>query len=441
VNINKILKNKFVKNVIILFTGTSIAQFITIVSIPILSRIYSPDDYGFYGFYLSILSILTIASTGRYEMALFLSNRNKKNANIFVTIIIITTIFALLTFLFIFFIGFFSSYKISYWLYILSFSTFLGGAFQTLVIVAIRNEKFKNISINNIYRAIIVNILCVIFGIAGFGVDGLMVPLIIGQVFQTLHLYWGLRKYITLDAYNFRIFKAVIYSYRNFLKFSTISAIFNSISLQLPFIFLKKYFSINQIGYYFQSYKLLSIPSSLLARSIGNVFAQEISQKINSNELIDEFVKSIYRKMIYLSFLPFSLILVFGDILISIILGSAWNESGIYAQIISPWLYINFIIAPLTYLFELLQKQKIFAFYNFTLLLIRTFALIIGFFMNSVVISIALFSLASAILYIAMLIYLLRLSGVKSIGVHLEYLLFFAISSILLYMIRYGILN
>jgi len=54
--INKLkLKSEFAKNVLTLMTGTTIAQAIPIAISPILTRIYTPEDFGVFA--LNILFI------------------------------------------------------------------------------------------------------------------------------------------------------------------------------------------------------------------------------------------------------------------------------------------------------------------------------------------------------------------------------------------------
>ena len=68
------------RNVITLITGTAIAQAIPIAISPVLTRIYSPDDFGVFALYLSITSIIAIVATGRYELAITLPAKNEEDA-------------------------------------------------------------------------------------------------------------------------------------------------------------------------------------------------------------------------------------------------------------------------------------------------------------------------------------------------------------------------
>ena len=59
-------------------SGTVISQIIAILVSPILTRIYSPDDYGVFGVYASIVGIVGVIITLKFEAAILLPKDNGK---------------------------------------------------------------------------------------------------------------------------------------------------------------------------------------------------------------------------------------------------------------------------------------------------------------------------------------------------------------------------
>jgi O-antigen/teichoic acid export membrane protein len=47
-----------------------LGQAITVLVSPILTRLYTPEDFGVFGVYASILGIVTVVASLRYEYAL-----------------------------------------------------------------------------------------------------------------------------------------------------------------------------------------------------------------------------------------------------------------------------------------------------------------------------------------------------------------------------------
>ena len=68
--LNKIGRSTFGKSVLMLAGGTAIAQFLSVATSPIISRLFTPDDFGVLSIYVSILSIVAVFATLRYEFAI-----------------------------------------------------------------------------------------------------------------------------------------------------------------------------------------------------------------------------------------------------------------------------------------------------------------------------------------------------------------------------------
>ena len=74
---SKILKSEFIRNVVTLITGTTVANVLPIAAAPILTRIFTPKDFGLFAFYFSMVTILAVFTTARYELAITLPKKKK----------------------------------------------------------------------------------------------------------------------------------------------------------------------------------------------------------------------------------------------------------------------------------------------------------------------------------------------------------------------------
>lgn len=72
------MKSSFNKNVLTLATGVSIGQAIPLLISPILTRIYSPEDFGILALFLSIATLISVISSGRYEQAIMLPDTDEE---------------------------------------------------------------------------------------------------------------------------------------------------------------------------------------------------------------------------------------------------------------------------------------------------------------------------------------------------------------------------
>ena len=85
-------KEEFSKNVLTLVSGTAIAQIIPIAISPVLTRIYTPEEFGIYAIFTSIVIIFSVISNGRYELAIVLPEKDEDAINIFALGLIINVV-------------------------------------------------------------------------------------------------------------------------------------------------------------------------------------------------------------------------------------------------------------------------------------------------------------------------------------------------------------
>ena len=64
------IKGDFLKSLVVLLSGTVIAQLINLIFIPILHRVYDPEELGLLNFYLQIVTFITAGITLRLELSL-----------------------------------------------------------------------------------------------------------------------------------------------------------------------------------------------------------------------------------------------------------------------------------------------------------------------------------------------------------------------------------
>jgi hypothetical protein len=80
----------FGRNVLVLFTGPTIAQAISVLASPILTRLYSPAEYGTYAFILAISNVVIGIVACRYELAIILPKHDEDAFNLLALAVIIT---------------------------------------------------------------------------------------------------------------------------------------------------------------------------------------------------------------------------------------------------------------------------------------------------------------------------------------------------------------
>src|SRR5699024_23476 len=76
--INKILQSSFIRNVMVLVSGTAAAQAIALILIPVITRLYGPEIYGLMGSFKAIINIIVPIAALTYPIAIVLPNSDRE---------------------------------------------------------------------------------------------------------------------------------------------------------------------------------------------------------------------------------------------------------------------------------------------------------------------------------------------------------------------------
>ena len=83
--LKKILpKNRFARSVSFLAGGTAAGQAITVLAAPLLTRLYSPEDFGLLAVYTSLLMTIGVIASLRYQLAIPLPKSDEEAAHVVV---------------------------------------------------------------------------------------------------------------------------------------------------------------------------------------------------------------------------------------------------------------------------------------------------------------------------------------------------------------------
>ena len=367
--LNLLPKGDFFKNVLTLITGTTIAQVVPLLSYPLLTRLYTPSDFGLLGVFVSIYTILSVFATGKYELAIVLAKKNKEAVTLVYICLIINIVFSLFLLLVIIIfnnkiLDLSGNQSLGYWLYFIPLVVFLLGIFQTFTYYNTREEDFKEISKSRIAKSISLSTVQVLVGISKFSSIGLILGNIVSNFTSNLNLIKTFIKKEGVKINNsikIKELKEVSRKHINFPKYILFSTLLNTASVQLPIIIFSIYYSSSFVGQFTLSQKVLSLPMILIGGAIGQVYYQKIA-KNSSDNIVGDMTMKLYKVLLSIGIVPLVFVLFFGDSVFSFVFGNEWLHAGEYARLISMWVLFVFISSPLSSVLfaKGLQKQALY---------------------------------------------------------------------------------
>ena len=377
-------KSGFSKNVLTLMTGATIAQAIPIAISPILTRLYTPSDFGVLSLFLAISSILAVIATLRYELAIVQPQADEDAAAIVVLSASIAIIISLITFIFIYLSNstlksLISNPEIEPWLYLIPLSVLLTGLYQSLNYWHSRKKLFKQIAKSKVHQGIGSGIIQASSGFAQVGSKALIWGYLLGQIIALVTL---LIKFLKSDVkivkqVSYRSVRANATLYKDLPLYSTFGALADKLSVQMPILIISKFFDLIQTGIFSLTFRVLSFPMSLMSNALYQVLFQKVSVMYYESP---GKIKILILKISFLLFLimiPFvGIIWLYGEDIFIIIFGNPWRQSGEMAAILSLAIAIRFIVSPLTAVLALGHNIKMGVLWQITYLVTVTITLI-----------------------------------------------------------------
>lgn len=357
-------KSEFSRNVLTLMTGTTIAQAIPIAISPILTRLYTPEDFGVFALYMSIASILAVLATGRYELAIMLPKKDEDAVNIAALSIVISFFVSFIVFLIVFIFNseittLLGNDKISNWLYFVPITVLLTGIYQSFNYWSNRKKQYKRLATSRIVKSGATGTTNIGLGFSGFGASGLIVGGIAGQVIATSILAQMVCKEDRNKFKEIRRIKifALIKKYKKFPIFNLPNALIDGLRLSGVSILIAKFFTTATLGQFSLAWKMVQTPMSLIGSSLSQVFFQKIS---SSNKMeLNLIVKKFIIKAFIIALPIFLIIYFFAVDIFIIVFGENWRLAGEAASIMTPWLFLNFLSGPMANVFIVLNKQEV----------------------------------------------------------------------------------
>ena len=353
--------SEFSRNVLTLMTGTITAQAIPIAISPILTRMYTPEEFGLLALFLALFSILSIVATGRYELAIMAPESDDEAKNIVFLAIIVSTAIFFITIIPIWIFGSeiadsLGNSKIKNYLYFVPFTVLAFGIYRSIEYWLNRQKKYRSMAENKLLQTTSISTLQVIFGL--FTKSGL----ILGSIFGWIATIFAISKRSKIRYGDFKLKETskVLFKYKHYPLLQAPSSLLNGVAQNSPVLVISKSFVESTVGFFSLVSKVLFVPAGLVSKSIGQVYFQKISEhaKTAPHLLLTEVYK-VALSLSALSIVLFVPVVVFGEELFSIVFGKDWAQAGEYAQILAYAVAIKFVVSPLSTMFLAVDRIKI----------------------------------------------------------------------------------
>ncbi|APG26662.1 hypothetical protein A7E78_01560 [Syntrophotalea acetylenivorans] len=377
------------KSVATIISGAAGAQFVFFLSIPFLTRLYSPEIFGKYAELFSLASIFGMVVFLGLERALplvphtFLSQFFKWLSNAFVGISLIVFFFYGL---YLFLDGSFSLLKC-----ILFYLLIVGvGLLNLSSYVVVRTEAFKLEAGARVAQSIMMVLLqfvaafiakssLILMSVDAFSRLSTGIYILVRRVSHLLACDNSRLKEKNSSLKGARITpecqRFCLSDYKLFYTYGLFSTLLVVSASNLPVFLTSLVFSPSIAATFFLALRLSTVPITLIGTSIGKVYFSEASKNISNPWRVRELFIQNLRNLSLLFICVVTPGILIGCHILPFLFDSEWAPAVDYLLVLLPMMFFQFVVSPLSLTVTIFKRQQ----YDAIFSIVRLFFIVVPF--------------------------------------------------------------
>lgn len=355
----------FLRSVGILVGGTALAQGIGFAVLPVLTRLYSPEDFGVLTVYTSLLSVLSVVACLRFEVAIPLPEKDEDAASLLTLGVGLSVVISLLVTLFVLTVpeviaAVLKQPSIQDYLWLLPLGVLGASGYNALQFWSTRRRRFSLIARTRVTQATGAASLQVGLGFAGIAPLGLLLGQVVNSMAGVGRLardLWQTDRSLFRGMDAERLHKAWR-DYSAFPRYSTWEALTNSASQHLPILLLPALTGDAELGFLFLAMRVMQMPMSFLGSAVSQVYLTRAPEEHRADRLGVLNVK-ILSALLQSGVGPLVFLGILAPDLLQLFFGQEWQRTGVLIAWMTPWSVTQFLAAPISMALHIAGKSRI----------------------------------------------------------------------------------
>lgn len=397
--------SSFIRSVGALVSASVASQAILLAILPLVTRLYTPADFGMFAVFVAILSLVLVASSFRYELAIPLPRSDGNAFALLQLSLMLNCAVAAVSAVIVVLLGkeletALKSPNLTSVLWLLPFSILGAGTYRALRLWSVRHHDFRALATTAIMQAIASGVAQIGCGAIGLGGLGLAISHFLGQSAGAKRLARGLvGRFWKMRRRQLARMRHLAVRYSRFPKFDVAAALVDTLNLQLPNLLLVGLFGPGVAGHYLLAERIIATPLSLVSQAVGQVLYARSRKAIEEGK-IATLATHVLLSLGVLILVPVVVIFFVSEPLFALLFGETWREAGHYAS----WLIIGhgiqFLFSSISLVLMATSAQNINLLLHLCMLIAKSAALYYGYTVDSALSGIIAFSLVNFVGYL-----------------------------------------
>lgn len=351
-----------------LASGSGLAQLISLLVTPIITRLYTPGEYGTISIYGSIVAIVAAVAAGKYESAISLPAETDEGESdaiglvrVALVVAVATSLVSLLAvFILLLWGGIASLESLGYWAYAIPLGVLLSAASATLGAYATRRRRYGTLARIAPMQKVVSAGLQLAGGALRLGVSGLMIGVLaapfVGLGVQS-KIYREGSSASPSAKWDWSELRRLAQQYRDFPLVSTWFALLNAMAWNIQAIVIARYYSVADVGHYSLATAMISVPMGLILVGVSQVFLRESAARADNPSAAMRLARETLKSLAVVSVPLFGVLFFASLYLFEPVFGEKWAGSSAIAVSMLPLLWARFLTTSLTTVFPIYRRQ------------------------------------------------------------------------------------
>lgn len=359
-----IRRNSFVRSAGVLVGGTAAAQALTILALPVLTRLYSPEEFSILAVYIALLTMISVIACLRLEVAIPLPQDDAEAANLLALALGLALGSALLVGVCVFafggwFFGALGQPHLRPYGWLLPFGVWLAGSYAALQFWSTRKKRFSTIARTRMMQAGSGLGAQLGLGWAGAGPVGLLLghALMAGAGGVNLARQAWRRDRPVLRGISRAGMAQALWQYRRFPQYSTWEALANNAAIQVPMILIAALAIGPEAGFVLLAMRALGTPVTLVGGAVAQVYLSRAPEEMRAGRL-PEFTTDVLKGLARVAVAPLVLIAVIAPPVFALVFGEEWRRAGELVMWMMPWFVLKLLSSPVSMVMHVRMMQR-----------------------------------------------------------------------------------
>lgn len=357
-------RGQFSRQFVALFSGTVLAQLFNLASYPILSRLYSPADFGLFGTFIAASAIPCAIACGRFELAITTAPHAGRRAVLWLCFYIAVAVSAVSTLLISLWWWYAAVPSAAILAVMLFFTVLLTGVTNATAMFLMRHDNFRFASVGVVLRTATTVLLQLGFAWVWPSPLGLIAGFCAGLAAQALMGLVISSRLQGLGKPHHKQMRAMLRRFRGQVSVDMPGTLLGALSFNFIPFFLQFLYGIRAVGHFSVGQRIAVLPLQLFNDALSQVFFQRAAR---AQEERGEFWQEFRFTLLWSGLI--SLVMLLGMLflaqpVLAIYLGPGWDLAATILVIMAPMLAIRSVTMSLATAVFVLRRPEWLLFHN-----------------------------------------------------------------------------